>query len=91
MSLGASAQAQLNEIGPAPISRAAAHQEMQSLLDKVDPGNRQETIRRLSDLTKWYRDILDHWCPVKCFAKTDKCPSYNYLAGFWTGNDLNCE
>ena len=32
-----------------------------------------------------------HWCPVKCFAKTDKCPSYNYLAGFWTGNDLNCE
>ena len=37
MSLGASAQAQLNEIGPAPIWRAAAHQEMQGLLDKVDP------------------------------------------------------
>jgi TonB family protein len=57
--LGIPARSQFKEIGPAPFSATTAHQEMRTLLDKVDAGNRQATVQRLSYLTAWFRDILD--------------------------------
>ncbi len=50
---------QFKEIGPAPISATVARQQMRTLLEKVDAGNRQQTIQTLSGLTPWYRDLLD--------------------------------
>jgi hypothetical protein len=51
--------AQFKQIGPAPISPAVARQQIRTLLEKVDPGNSQQTLKTLSDLTPWYRDLLD--------------------------------
>lgn len=36
-----------------------AHQRIRTLLEKVDPGNSQQTVKTLFDLVVWYRDILD--------------------------------
>jgi TonB family protein len=53
------ANAQFQVIGPAPIPPTVARQQIRTLLEKVAPDNRQQTIKTLSDLTPWYRDILD--------------------------------
>jgi TonB family protein len=53
------ADAQFQVVGPAPISANAARQQIRSLLEKVDADNGQRTIKTLSGLTPWYRDILD--------------------------------
>ena len=50
---------QFYEIGAAPISPAAAREQIKSLIEKVDPGNRQETVTRISGLLTWYRDLID--------------------------------
>ena len=53
------AQAQFKPVGPAPYSPTVAHQKIRTLLEGIDPGNRQKTIATLSGLLSWYRDILD--------------------------------
>ena len=57
--LAATAHAQFKVVGPAPYPPAVAHQKIKSLLEVVDPANRQQTIETLSGLLSWYRDILD--------------------------------
>ena len=56
---GIIAHAQFKVVGPAPVSPAVARQQIRTLLEKVDPSNRQQTIQTLSGLLAWYRDILD--------------------------------
>lgn len=46
-------------IGPAPYPPTVARQKIQTLLDKLDPGNREQTVEALSGLLSWYRDIVD--------------------------------
>jgi hypothetical protein len=53
------AHAQFKEIGPPPFSKAVAHQRMRGLLDRVEPGNRDQTIDQLNRLVPWFRDVLD--------------------------------
>lgn len=53
------ANAQFKVIGPPPFSPPVARQQIRTLLDKVDPGNRQKTVETLIGLLAWYRDILD--------------------------------
>src|ERR1700678_2433021 len=59
LAAGMTADAQFQVVGPAPISANAARQQIRSLLEKVDADNGQRTIKTLSGLTPWYRDILD--------------------------------
>jgi hypothetical protein len=42
------AHAQFEEIGPPPMPVAAARQQIRPLLESVDPGNRQQTVNKLS-------------------------------------------
>jgi hypothetical protein len=53
------AVAQFKEVGPPPISAAAARQQFITLLNNVDSNNRQETMRTISGLLPWYRDLAD--------------------------------
>src|ERR1700678_4520410 len=53
------AAAQFQIIWPAPMPASAARQQIRTLLEKIDPDNGQRTIKTLSGLTPWYRDILD--------------------------------
>ena len=53
------AVAQFKEVGPPPISAAVARRQFRTLLDNVDPSNREETIRTISGLLVWYRDLAD--------------------------------
>jgi TonB family protein len=53
------ANAQFKEVGPAPISPAAAHRQVANLLDKVDSSNRKQTLSTISGLLVWYRDLID--------------------------------
>jgi hypothetical protein len=53
------AYAQFKPVGPAPYSPAVAHQRIRTLLEGLDPNNRQKTIATLSGLLSWYRDIVD--------------------------------
>jgi hypothetical protein len=57
--LGPAANAQFKQIGPPPFSPAVAHQRIRTLLDQVEPGNRNQTIDTLNGLTPWFRNILD--------------------------------
>ncbi len=56
---GLSASPQFREIGPAPVPPAEARQQIRTILRKLDPGNRQDTVNAVLNLAKWYRDILD--------------------------------
>ena len=56
---GPPASAQFKEIGPPPFSPAVAHQRIRTLLDQVDPVNRQQTINKLISLVPWFRNVLD--------------------------------
>jgi hypothetical protein len=51
--------AQFKEIGPAPFSPAEAHRKIRVLLDQVDAGSRQQTVRTIIGWLDWYRDVLD--------------------------------
>lgn len=56
---GPPASAQFKEIGPPPFSSAVAHQRIRTLLDQVEPANRQQTIDKLNSLAPWFRNVLD--------------------------------
>jgi TonB family protein len=56
---GMTASAQFQIVGPAPISATVARQRIRTLLEKVDPDNRQQTIKDIFGLVNWYRDLLD--------------------------------
>jgi hypothetical protein len=58
-SLGPPAKAQFKEIGPPPFSPTVARQRIRTLLDQVEPANRQQTLDKLNSLTPWFRNILD--------------------------------
>lgn len=53
------ASAQFKELGPAPVSPAAARLQIRTLLDKVDAGNRGQAVTSISRLADWYRDLID--------------------------------
>ena len=53
------ADAQFKELGPPPLTPAAARQKFKRLLETVDAGNRQQTVATISGLLPWYRDIFD--------------------------------
>jgi hypothetical protein len=53
------AHAQFKKVGPPPFSPAAAHQRIRTLLEKVDPDNRRQTVATISGWLVWYRDIFD--------------------------------
>ena len=53
------AGAQFKELGPPPITSAAARQKFKTLLATVDAGNRQPTVATISALLPWYRDVFD--------------------------------
>ena len=57
--LGPAAKAQFKEIGLPPFSPAVARQRIRTLLDKVEPSNRQQTMDSLNALTPWFRNVLD--------------------------------
>lgn len=56
---GIIASAQFKQIGPAPISPVVARRQFRTMLEKVDSSNIQQTVKALTDLTPWYRDLLD--------------------------------
>jgi hypothetical protein len=51
--------AQFKEIKAAPFSAATARQKIRTLLQNVNPDNRDQTVATISDWLKWYRDVLD--------------------------------
>ena len=51
--------AQFKETPPAPYPEAVARGQISTLLQQVDQGNSEQTIRALSGLLTWYRDIID--------------------------------
>ena len=53
------ADAQFKVVGPAPYSATVARQKIRTLLGKIDPSNRQQTIATISGLLSWYRGIVD--------------------------------
>ena len=57
--LSITAAAQFKEVGPPPFSPSVAHERIRAMLERVDPSNRQLTIKTLTGWLAWYRDILD--------------------------------
>lgn len=55
----ATAGAQFKEIKEAPFPPAVARQKIGTLLENTDPGNRDQTVEKISGWLDWYRDILD--------------------------------
>ncbi len=53
------ADAQFKAVGPPPYSATVARQKIRTLLGKIDPSNRQQTIATISSLLSWFRDIAD--------------------------------
>jgi hypothetical protein len=53
------ADAQFKVVGPPPYSPTVARQKIRTLLEGVDPANRQQTVATLNGLLSWYRDIID--------------------------------
>jgi hypothetical protein len=53
------ANAQFKVVGPAPYSPTVAREKIRTLLEGMDPSNRQKTVETLYGLLSWYRDILD--------------------------------
>jgi hypothetical protein len=53
------ARAQFTVVGPAPFSEPVARQKIRTLLEKVDPGNRQQTVETLNGWAVWYRNLID--------------------------------
>lgn len=59
LALSPAANAQFKVTGPAPYSAVVARQKIRTLLEKVDPNNRQQTVNTLNGWLAWYRDIID--------------------------------
>jgi hypothetical protein len=57
--VSATAGAQLVQTPPAPDALAEARQRIRTLLAKVTPDDRQQTVATLSDMITSYRDLLD--------------------------------
>ena len=57
--VSAAVHAQFKVIGPPPYPAPEARKKIRTLLAQTDPGNTEQTIAKLSDWLKWYRDILD--------------------------------
>jgi hypothetical protein len=53
------ANAQFKVVGPPPYPPTVARQKIRTLLEAVDPANRAETVKTLSGLLSWYRDLID--------------------------------
>jgi hypothetical protein len=53
------ANAQFKVVGPPPYSPTVARQKIRTLLEAVDAANRAETVRTLTGLLAWYRDLID--------------------------------
>jgi hypothetical protein len=53
------ANAQFKVVGPPPYSPTVARQKIRTMLEGIDPANRQQTVATLNGLLSWYRDILD--------------------------------
>jgi hypothetical protein len=53
------ANAQFKTIGPPPFSPTVARQKVRTLLDNVDPSNRQQAVGTINGWLAWYRDIID--------------------------------
>jgi hypothetical protein len=53
------ANAQFNVVGAPPVPATAAREQVKTLLEKVDSGNRQQTVATISGLLTWYRDLVD--------------------------------
>jgi hypothetical protein len=53
------AHAQFTVVGPAPFSEPVARQKIRTLLEKVDSGNRQQTLDTLNGWAVWYRNLID--------------------------------
>ncbi len=56
---GISPAAQFREIGRAPVSPTVARKQIAGLLAGVTPDSLQQTVKTLSNLALWYRDVLD--------------------------------
>ena len=59
LSAGIIANAQFTVVGPAPFSEPVARQKIRTLLEKVDSGNRQQTLDTLNGWAVWYRNLID--------------------------------
>lgn len=57
--MGIPADAQFKVTGPPPYSGPVARQKIRALLESANPANRPQTIKTLSGLLVWYRDIFD--------------------------------
>jgi TonB family protein len=79
IAMGGAANAQFKEVGPAPLSQPAARERIKTLLEKVGPGNRQETIETLSGLAVWYRDLLDQEL-IAAWKKEDRAKLTGLMA-----------
>lgn len=53
------ASAQMNVIGPPPVTPTAARDQIRALLNEVDAANRQQTVTKISGLLTWYRELVD--------------------------------
>lgn len=53
------AYGQFKEIKAAPFSPSVARQKIRTLLENVNPENRDQTVATISGWLDWYRDILD--------------------------------
>ncbi len=53
------ADAQFKVVGPPPYTPTVARQKIRTLLEAVNPVNRQQTVTTLNGLLSWYRDIID--------------------------------
>jgi len=53
------ANAQFKVVGPPPYTPAVARQKISALLEGVGPENRTGTVKTLSGLLSWYRDLID--------------------------------
>jgi hypothetical protein len=56
---GVTANAQFKVVGPPPYTPTVARQKIRALLEAVDPANSAETLKTLSGLLSWYRDLID--------------------------------
>jgi hypothetical protein len=59
LAAGLTAGAQFKVVGPPPYSATVARQNIRTLLGKIDPSNRQQTIATISGLLSWFREIAD--------------------------------
>ena len=52
-------KAQFKVVGPAPFTETVARQKIRTLLENVNPENRQQTVDTITGWLTWYRDLLD--------------------------------